>query len=233
METSLKNRLLGVSVALALSATSCTTYVVESRPVPPVEVYVPAPTVYYYEPSTVYFVANYFDWPASRVEFYFARGWTCHDLLIGFEFSARTRRPWREVVHHYERHTAVYRETHHIQEVHRTTTVEERHFVWSHVAQEIGVTSESAELQASIASPAAYAELEEDLAARAVAQEYGVRATDAERLLEKGYDVGELAAAYDRVEQDRDTAAVEAATGKRGRCGFIKGFGTWAQTTVF
>jgi len=70
------------------------------------------PTVYYYEPATVQMVATYCSWPASRVEFYFGRGWTPGDLLIAYDFSRQSRRPWHEVVTVYERHVEYYYESH-------------------------------------------------------------------------------------------------------------------------
>jgi len=141
------------------------------------------------------------------VEYYFSLGWSCDDIVIGFEFSRRCHRPWSEVVYYYDRCTSEYRETHHITNVYNNTTVniDQSQHVWQQVNNNINVQNnvvQNVEMNNMVQNTTVFAEGRQDLQAQAISEVYKIPAEQAEEMLEKGYDAGELAKAAEEAGRD-------------------------------
>lgn len=160
-----------------------------------------APSVYYYDSSTVYFVSTYCHWPRARVEFYFYRGWGCSDILIAWEYSRRCHRNWHDVAYYYEHHTHEYRQENHITNVYNynTVNIDQSVHVWQQVNYNINITENNTvinqELNQIVQNNTYFLEGQQDLEAGAISEVYSIPAEQAEAMLEKGYDVGEVAGA--------------------------------------
>lgn len=221
----MKNRFAIVACAVAALAGCAHTYGYR-EPV----YYAPAPVVYYYDPPTVYFVANCLHWPPARVEYYFIQGWGPSDLIIAYEVSRASGWPWWRVARAYDYEWSSYHRGPYgaavgppgggryrtvgppavAPEGHRGASVEERQQVWARVAAEAKLPEKPGGIGALARDPEAFPQIEKQLMAKAVAEQYHVAPAQAERLLDKGYDVAEVVNAYDKVKGGDEPRPVEA-----------------------